>query len=389
MVVVVDTLQDASKGHVSRQPMFCTLWSPAASNKAGKRTPPRSNEREDATMAHYIGLDAHSGTCVFVTIDEIGKVVSKMRVPTTEGFLLRYVRSLKGRKKLVVEESHISQWCYLTLKDEVDELIVCNPVYLGRKQGAKDDFRDGLHLANELRCGHLIPVHHEDTELWTLRTLVQAYLDTTKELVQAKNRYKSIFRAQAIEVSGDAVYSDKSFLEKLHGVDHFVATNMFTHIEHLNASKKSYLPEFQRYRLKHPEIKRLCSVPGISLIRATIITSLVCSPHRFANKHKFWAYCMLVKYIDKSDGMTYGSRAIHGRRELKSVFDGAALAVLQGDSALREYYDRLRTKQIPHKSAKKAVARRVAAICLSLLKGSDKYDDLYEVKRERSKRITV
>ena len=341
-------------------------------------------------MTHYIGLDGHCGTSTFVVVDQDAEITSKIRVPTAEGFLLRYVRSLKGPKKLALEESHISQWLYLLLKDEVDELVVCNPLYLGRKQGAKDDFRDGLHLANELRCGHLVAVHHEDSELWTLRTIVQAYLDVTRQLTQAKNRYKALFNAQAIEVSGSAVYKDKAHIDKLAtSADRFVAAALFAQIEHLSTAKEAYLPEFERYADKHRQIKRLCSVPGISLIRATIITALVCSPGRFRNKHKFWAYSMLIKYIDKSDDVEYGKRSVHGRRELKVVFDGAALTVLKGENALRKYYDRLRTKKVAHKAAKKAVARRIAAICLALLKSNAKYDDLHEEKRKRLEKKSV
>ena len=335
-------------------------------------------------MTHYIGLDGHSGTCTFVVLDDQGDITSKVRLPTAEGHLVRYVRALKGKKKLVLEESHISQWLYLTLKSEVDELVVCNPGYLGRKQGAKDDFNDSLHLANELRCNHLVPVYHEDSELWTMRALIQAYLDVTRQLTQTKNRYKALFRAQAIETSGQAIYKDKDGIIRLpSAADRFVATALFAQIENLTSSKASYLPEFKRYADKHQQIKRLCSVPGISIIRATIITAMICSPHRFANKHKLWAYAMLIKYIDTSDGRQYGKRTVQGRRELKAVFDGAAIAVLKGDSALRKYYDRLRTKKVSHSAAKKAVARRIAAISLALLKGQGQYDDLHEVKRER------
>lgn len=341
-------------------------------------------------MTLYIGLDGHSGSCTFVAVNQTGEVAASSRLPTTEGHLLRYVRGLKGPKRLALEESHISQWLFCLLKDEVDELVVCNPVYLGRKQGAKDDYRDGLHLAQELRCGHLVGVHHEDTDLWTLRTLVQAYLDVTRELTQAKNRYKALFLSQAIDVSGRAIYRDKGKIDCLKtSAERFVATSLFERLEHLQTAKAAYVDEFAVYEKRHPQIKRLCSVPGIRLIRAAIITSLVCSPHRFQSKHKFWAYSMLVKYVDMSDGTVYGKRTVQGRRELKAVFDGAALTVLKGESSLRKYYDQLRTKKVAHQAAKKAVARRIAAICLALLKGGGKYDDLHEVKRQRADKKTV
>lgn len=340
-------------------------------------------------MTHYIGLDGHSGTCTFVTVDYDGTVTSQACVPTAEGPLIRYVRGLKGVKKLALEESHISQWLYLTLKDEVDELTVCNPLFLGRRQGAKGDYRDGLHLANELRCQHLVAVHHEDSELWSLRSIVQGYLDATRQLTQTKNRYKALFNANAIAVNGSAVYKDKALISNLPGAEQFVATLLFEQLEQQAATKAAFIAEFGRFSSKHPEIKRLCTVPGISLIRATIITALVCSPNRFRNKHKFWAYSMLVKYVDTSDGVEYGKRSTNGRRELKAVFDGAALTALKGTSALRKYYDCQRGKKVPHKAAKKATARKIAAICLAILKTPSRYDDLHEVKRERLNNMSV
>ena len=101
----------------------------------------------------------------------------------------------------------------------------------------------------------------------------------------------------------------------------------------------------------------------------------------FANKHKLWAYCKLVRYIDVSDGRIYGSRNTHGRGELKAVFMGAATSILLGTSGLRKYYDRLRTKGTCHNDAKRAVARRIAAIALMTMKTGKSYDDCHEEKR--------
>ena len=93
---------------------------------------------------------------------------------------------------------------------------------------------------------------------------------------------------------------------------------------------------------------------------------------------------MLVKYLQESDGVIYGQKTAQGRRELKCVFVGAAQSVLQhGNSSLRKYYDRLRSKGVDHDMAKFDVARRIAAISLSILKHNKPYDDHYEEKKER------
>ena len=342
-------------------------------------------------MEYFIGLDAHSKTCTFVTLDKEGERISHNRVSTCESLILKYVRSHNnGVVNLVYEESNMSQWFYLLLKNEVDNLVCCDPGYIGKKRGAKNDYADALHLANELRCRHVVPVYHEDSEIWSMRVLVQGYLDFTSQLVQTKNRYKALLRSNNLKSQGPTVYKDESEIEKLPtAADRYVANGLFGQIHTLSEIKKSYLPEFESYAKKHKVIKTLCSVPGISVIRATIITSLVCSAHRFANKHKFWAYCMLVKRIEESDDRVVGKKAVQGRRELKTIFDGAALVALAGSSSLRKYYDSKRSKGTSHNDARKDVARRIASICLSILKKGKKFDDKYEVKRKRRSNKTA
>jgi hypothetical protein len=108
-------------------------------------------------------------------------------------------------------------------------------------------------------------------------------------------------------------------------------------------------------------------------------------PHRFDSKYRFWAYCMLVRYLQISDGRVYGSKRIHARYELKSLFMGAAENALQGESCLKRYYEDRRSAGVDHRAAKIAVARRIAAAALSVLKNDGKWDDLYyETQSERT-----
>ena len=106
-------------------------------------------------MDYFIGLDAHSTTSTFAVVDEKGKCVLRDTVKTSEQNLFSVIKRVRGVRHLTFEESTISQWLWLSLRDEVDKLLVCNPVYVARKPGAKTDFRDALHLAQELRTGHL------------------------------------------------------------------------------------------------------------------------------------------------------------------------------------------------------------------------------------------
>jgi hypothetical protein len=97
-------------------------------------------------------MDAHSKTCFFVVMNKRGKVVAKKRIETDESNILRFVRSVKGPKKLAYEEGVLSQWLYLLLNNEVDELVVCQP---SEHKGPKTDEIDAGEIADLLRVGRL------------------------------------------------------------------------------------------------------------------------------------------------------------------------------------------------------------------------------------------
>lgn len=341
-------------------------------------------------MKNYIGLDAHSATSTLVNLDWQGNVISRCHIQTTESNLLGFLRSLKGEKKLTFEESNLSKWLYIVLKDEVDELIVCNPLFISKRSGPKNDYRDALHLADELRCNHITPVFHEDNELIYMRALISAYTDMVQEMTRTKNRYKCLFRSEALDTDGKTLYDDETRIKELsQPVDRFIAQNLMQQLIFLKDIKSKYREKLSSNMKKYKVLRNLDSIPGIDEVRAHTIAALICSPHRFKHKHKLWAYAMLVKYTDESDGASYGKKMVHGRTELKNVFLGAALSVLKGESGLRKYYDRLRSKGQNDRQARYNLARRISAICLSVMKNNREYIDRYEEEDTEIKKTSV
>lgn len=338
-------------------------------------------------MKYYIGLDAHSSTSTFAVVDENGQCVLRETVKTAEQNLLYVINRVNGERHMTFEESSISQWLYVHLKDKVDNLLICNPTYLAKKQGAKTDFRDALHLAQELRTNHLQPVFHDTSHWMEIRTTVSGYLDIVEEIVRFKNRLKAVFRAEAIQTDENSFYKNKLRVKELKTSSaRFVAEKLFNQIEFLESEKEKYKELFDSNRKKYKPIRNLMTIPGVSIIRANIIAAIVCQPARFANKHKFWGYCMLVRHIQISGGKIYGNKRFFGRRELRNVFIGAAENVIRLEGELRDRYDTLRAKGVEHKDAKLNLARQIASIALCLLKNNDKYTENYgEYLKERKK----
>jgi transposase len=335
-------------------------------------------------MNYYIGLDAHSATSTVVVVNETGEIVCRETFGTTEANLVGFISRIDGTTHLTFEECHLSQWLYVLLKEHVDRLVVCNPVYVAKKQGAKTDFRDALHLAQELRTGHLKAVYHDDSKWIELRVLTNGYLGLVEEIVRTKQRLKAVFRSEAIDTSDGKFYSSKDRTKELsHTSAKFVADSLFEQIDALESRKAEYREHFKKNIKRYRPIKNLTTVPGIDVVRANVITAVVCMPRRFRSKHQFWGYCMLVRHIHVSGGRIYGNRRVHGRAELRDVFIGAAESALRTDTYLREYYDALRAKGIDHRDARIALARKIAALCLSLLKNNDTYKDNFKEEQQR------
>ena len=77
---------------------------------------------------HYIAVDwAQSNH------GDLARMTAKSNdIKTTDtkadlGNFRAYLKSLKGKKILTIEETTTSQWLYSELKDDVDELLICDP----------------------------------------------------------------------------------------------------------------------------------------------------------------------------------------------------------------------------------------------------------------------
>lgn len=328
-----------------------------------------------AVCKKYIGCDAHSSTCTFCVVDEQGVVVESRTLVTNGRLIREYLETLAGHTVLCIEECGLSSWLLTILKRTVNEIMICNPVANKQFKRAKTDRLDAYNLAMLLRGGFLHPVYHDGSDQERLRIIVSAYNDLIGDITRIKNRFKALFRRQGICLKGKACYHDPSLITKLADSHaRFVADMSLRHIAHYQPMVKEYEDTIKHILRSLPEAKILASLTGIGDIHAAQIIAQVINPHRFKNKHKYYSYCGLVRHVKVSDGRSYGSEYIWGNRMLKCVYKRAAVAVLKTRSALRTYYDQLRTRGLSHDAAKNALARKIATLSLYLWKHNALYD---------------
>ncbi len=331
-------------------------------------------------MKNYIGLDLHSKSCTFVVMNDDGEIIKEAQIGTSELNLRNFMAEIDGSKSLMFEETGLSQWAWTVLKDRVDKIVVCNPTYLPKKSGPKNDYRDALHLCMQLRAGNYTEVYHEKSDLMDLRTTIRHYTNLVYRLVGLKNQFKSLLRNDGLPTQSKWVTSrnkDKS-AEFTNPIKKRVAESLFSEMNELEKQKTKLETDFKQNIYNIPIINNLMTVPGIGPVRAHTIAAFICSPHRFASKHNFWAYCKLVRHSDESDGKLISKRTPHGRSELKHAFIGAAVRIItyKGESSLKRYYQHLiEVKKLDDRKARRALARKIAAICLGIMRTGENFDE--------------
>jgi len=137
---------------------------------------------------------------------------------------------------------------------------------------------------------------------------------------------------------------------------------------------------------KHKAAKLLRQIPCIGPIRAARLLALMQTPHRFRSKRQLWTYSGLG--IETRDSAQY--RFVRGQlqlakkpqqirglnqnhnHEMKEIFKGAATSC--GVGPLRDFYVALLDKGTKPEMARLTLARKIAAIALTLWKKEERFD---------------
>lgn len=312
----------------------------------------------------YIGLDAHSSTCSLCVVDPQGTEIDSKTIVTNGRLLIDYLQSLGGKQIIAFEECDLSCWLFDILHKHVHKVVVCNPVENRQYKRAKTDKLDARGIANLLRGGFLKTVFHDASDREKFRFLVSNYQDTIQETVRVKNRLKGIKRRVRLFQQKDKP-------------DHaqFIQEQYNLQLKFLNTSCDDYQQKIQSSVKNFKESRYLMSIPGIAFIQSAKIISQVVDPNRFSNKYKFFAYCGLVKHPRISANRKYGSTRIWGNRTLKCVFKMAAHSALNGHNSLKVLYESLRQRGLCDADARNAIARKIAALSLTLWKNKQYFNE--------------
>jgi transposase len=341
----------------------------------------------------YIGMDVHKEAIVIAVLNGTGKMVMETILETKASSILQFIHGLRGELHVTWEEGTWAAWLYDLLQPQVPHIVVCNPRRNALlKEGSKSDKVDAQKLADLLRTGMLRPVYHGENGLRTLRELARSYQTISKDLTRVMNRMKALYRGWGIPCAGTQVYAARSreeWMSKLPQVGvRRRAELLYQQLDGLQALRREVRPEFLAEGRKHKAAKLLRQIPCIGPIRAARLIALMQTPHRFRSKRQLWTYSGLG--IETHDSAQY--RFVSGQlqrsrkpqqirglnrnhnHEMKEIFKSAATRASCSRGPFHDFYTGLLAKGMRPEMARLTLARKIAAITLTLWKKEERFD---------------
>jgi len=341
----------------------------------------------------YIGLDVHQATISVAVLDSTGKLVMESILETKAATILDLFAGVRGTVSVTFEEGTWAAWLYDLLKPHVARLVVCNPRKNALlKDGNKSDRIDAHKLAELLYLNKLSSVYHGENGVRMLRELARSYLTIVKDLTRVMSRLKAVYRSWAIPCSGRDVYYTRhraQWLSKIKeaGVRRR-AERLYQQLDMLQHLRQQARRELLAESRKHAITARLRQIPYLGPIRSALAVALIQTPNRFRTKRQLWAYSGLALETRTSadyrfvQGQLQRSRkqiSIRGlnkdhNHDLKGLFKAAATMASVRPGPFQEFYENSLAKGIKPTMVRLTLARKIAAITLTLWKKGENFD---------------
>ena len=316
---------------------------------------------------NYIAVDWSQKTMAIARLS--CKSSNRLKIseqPSDVKALQQILKSIQGKKIVVVEESSPAHWLYIKLHDYAEKIVICDP-YRNRllSEGPKNDPIDARKLCQLLHSGLVKEVYHSDEEVFELRKYVSNYIDLIKMGVRLQNQ-RSGFLSQEGKTK-----KTKTGIENK--ANRFIIERLDKNIALYEEQKDEYKKFFEELCESNKTLNCLCTLHGIAEISAVKILAMMINAGRFKNTGKFLAYCGLVSYNKESGGKVYGRKRPRYCRTLKEVFKTSALAAIKRNNPIKEYYEYMIKEGISEHNARHTIARYLARLSYGIVKTKTEY----------------
>jgi transposase len=331
-------------------------------------------------MRRCIGLDVHREFAE-VAIWEDGVVRSAGQVKTTPEALRLFAESLCELDEVAIEATCNTHAIARLLERHVGRVVVSNPMKTRAIAEArvKTDKVDAQVLAELLAADYLPGVWVADEETHALRRQVARRAHIVRQRTRLKNRVQSILhrnlipRCPAADLFGHKgrrwLAEQDLPLDERQAVEALLRQLDF-HGEELRLIDT----ELARLALRHDDVKRLMTIPGVDVTVALSIVAAVGDFARFRSPAKLVSYLGLNPRVRQSGGQpaSHGRITKQGRAHARGMLVEAAWVAAKTPGPLRAFYERVRVRR-GMQIAVVATARKLAVLCWHLIVRGEDY----------------
>lgn len=337
-------------------------------------------------MPRYVGLDAHSKSCVYVIQDEQGAIVGEGSVPTsTEGLhLLRARYDLAAGTGVALESGTMAFFVARRLaRLELAPVVIdAREVRMkASRPNQKSDRRDALELCEGLRRGIYRSIVHVPPEPIEL---LRETLGRRRHFVRLKtmqvNAAKRVLRAAGLRSLARSLGTERAWDKLLAAVGCDPALQAFLsqhravwhcaqeQIAALEVSLQAQQGPLQR------DVERLQTVPGVGPIVALTVLAVFSDVRRFPTAKHAASYAGLVtSTFDSGERIRHGRITRRGSSELRAMLCEAAHHAGHPGHPLNPYFASLCVRR-GYKMAVVAVAHRLCRILYAMLRRETDFD---------------
>jgi transposase len=335
--------------------------------------------KEEEGVIRAIGMDVHRDFCE-VAIAQAGTVGSAGRIETTPAALELFAASLSPTDVVALEVTGNAGEIARIVSPHVARVVVVSPHDTGISRArAKTDRLDARALAKLLAAGELDAVWMPDE--WT--RAMRRRLARRSQLVRARTRAKNEIHAVLIRrLQGRPPVSDvfgvrgRRWLSELElpADERETIAGCLRHIDFLDGEVRALDQAIAREALRKPEVLRLMTVPGVSVITASTFIAAIGDIRRFRSARQLVGYLGLDPRVRQSGPgpARHGRITKQGSASVRHVLVEAAWVTVRAPGPLRAFYERLRARRGAQVAAT-ATARKLANLFWCLLTREQDY----------------
>lgn len=337
-------------------------------------------------MERYVGLDAHSKSCVYVIQDENGARVGEGRVPTSlDGLMAMCTRhELPAGTRVALESGTMAFFVARRLMTLGLDPLVVNASEVRSKAlrpNQKSDRRDALELCEGLRRGIYRSVVHVPPEsIERLRETLGRRRHFVRIKTMQVNAVKRLLRTAGLPALGRTLITDRGWEKLMRAVSFDASLHEFcsahralwqcahAQVHGLEESLREQQRPFET------QVNRLQTVPGVGPIVALTVVAAFSDVRRFPSAKHVASYAGLVaSTFDSGERVQHGHITRRGSGELRSMLCEAAHHARRPSHPLQPYFSSLCVRR-GYKMAVVAVAHRLCRILYAMLRHGRDFD---------------